>query len=128
LDFRLTLLDAQTIPVTTVRPHLGGKRYWFLCGCGRRVGRLYLPTGERVFGCRHCYNLTYRSSQEHDPRTGPLVRNPDALIAALSKRGEDWKQAFLGVRAFGVLYGLWARRQPRCIQVWGLPKIASRSR
>src|SRR5262249_38010382 len=32
-------------------------------GCERRVGRLYLPPGERAFGCRSCYNLTYRSTQ-----------------------------------------------------------------
>ncbi len=45
----------------------GGERYWFQCPlqeCGRRVGCLYLPPGEINFGCRHCYDLTYRSSQE----------------------------------------------------------------
>ena len=30
--------------------------------CGKRVGSLYLEG--KHFGCRHCYNLTYRSSQE----------------------------------------------------------------
>ena len=42
-------------------------RWWFLCpltGCGRRVGKLYLPPGGRYFGCRHCYDLTYESCQE----------------------------------------------------------------
>lgn len=61
-------VDQQTIPVTTVRPHLGGKRFWFLCGCGRRVGRLYLAPGQRGFACRFCNDLTYTSSRRHDPR------------------------------------------------------------
>jgi hypothetical protein len=59
-------VDEQTIPVTTVRPHLGGKRYWLLCACGRRTGRLYLPPGQGVLRYRGCYNLTYRSSQQHN--------------------------------------------------------------
>ncbi len=49
----------------------GGVRYWFVCPlikegitCKRRVGVLYLPPGGRYFGCRHCYDLTYRSCQE----------------------------------------------------------------
>jgi hypothetical protein len=32
--------------------------------CGRRVGKLYLPPGASYFGCRHCYELTYKSCQE----------------------------------------------------------------
>lgn len=48
----------------------GGVRYWFTCPlvidfpCQRRVGALYLPPGAQYFGCRHCYNLTYKSAQE----------------------------------------------------------------
>ena len=49
----------------------GGLRWWFTCplilgddACGRRVAKLYLPPGQRFFGCRHCYNLTYSSQQE----------------------------------------------------------------
>lgn len=39
-------------------------RYWFTCpSCSRRVAHLYLPNGRMMFACRHCYNLTYRSSQ-----------------------------------------------------------------
>ena len=48
-----------------------GKRWWFTCPlivegreCNRRVGKLYLPPGEKYFGCRHCHELTYRSCQE----------------------------------------------------------------
>jgi hypothetical protein len=50
--------------------HFGGRRWWFICplvkdgrACNRRVGVLYLAGG-KYFGCRHCYNLTYKSSKE----------------------------------------------------------------
>jgi hypothetical protein len=60
--------QGQTIRLVSTHPHLGGERLWFVCGCGRRAGRLYLPTGRAVFRCRLCFNLTYRSSQEHNKR------------------------------------------------------------
>jgi hypothetical protein len=41
-----------------------------LVGCGRRVGKLYLPPGGKYFGCRHCYNLTYTSSNESHEHDG----------------------------------------------------------
>lgn len=61
------------IPVRlqTTPTQFGGRRWWFTCplivrgvACNRRVGKLYLPSGARYFGCRKCYDLTYRSSQE----------------------------------------------------------------
>lgn len=76
-------LDECLIPLTTTRPHLGGSRFWFVCRCGRRVGRLYLPAGHSVFGCRACYNLTYQSAQTHDKRRDALMRDPAALLAAM---------------------------------------------
>lgn len=42
----------------------GGRRAWWLCpavGCGRRVAVLY---GGRVFACRRCHQLAYRSQRE----------------------------------------------------------------
>ncbi|HBM45638.1 MAG: hypothetical protein UT05_C0004G0060 [Parcubacteria group bacterium GW2011_GWF2_38_76] len=54
------------VPLTTTPCRYGGSRYWFRCllykngvYCGRRVGVLY-KNGD-LFGCRHCYNLTYSS-------------------------------------------------------------------
>lgn len=46
----------------------GGQRAWWLCpavGCGRRVAVLY---GGKVYACRHCHQLTYRTQREqpHD--------------------------------------------------------------
>lgn len=44
--------------------NFNGARYWFACpSCQRRVGKLYLPPGNIYFACRHCYDLTYRSTQ-----------------------------------------------------------------
>lgn len=48
----------------------GGKRWWFICpltkkgvACNRLVGVLY-KDGD-YFGCRHCYELTYKSKNEN---------------------------------------------------------------
>ena len=79
-------LDECLIPLTTTRPHLGGSRFWFICRCGKRVGRLYLPAGQSVFGCRTCYNLTYQSAQTHDKRRDALMRDPAALLAAMDSK------------------------------------------
>jgi hypothetical protein len=98
-------VDEQTIPFETVRPHLGGKRFWFLCRCGRRAGRLSLSPGHRIFRCRTCYHLTYESAQKHDQRVYDLARNPVALQLALHGHGGNWKRFFRGMRAVGLLLG-----------------------
>lgn len=61
-DYRASLVSSPC--------NYGGKRYWFLCPlskngvlCGRRVGVLY-KSGD-YFGCRHCYELTYKSKNEN---------------------------------------------------------------
>lgn len=46
----------------------GGRRAWWLCpavGCGRRVAVLF---GGKVYACRHCHKLAYRTQREqpHD--------------------------------------------------------------
>jgi hypothetical protein len=69
---KLRMGNGQMIRITTTRPHFGGKRFWFVCECGRRAGRLYLPTGQAVFRCRLCYDLTYQSAQEHNTRNAKL--------------------------------------------------------
>ncbi|MBN1304960.1 MAG: hypothetical protein JXA13_11040 [Anaerolineales bacterium] len=55
------------VNLTTTTLAWGSFRYWFMCplqGCRKRVGCLYLPPGGKYFGCRHCYDLSYRSQQE----------------------------------------------------------------
>jgi hypothetical protein len=92
-------VDEQTIPVTTVRPHLGGKRYWFLCACGKRTGKLYLLPGYKTFRCRTCCNLTYESAQQHDQRVYDLANNPAAMMVALHGHGGKWREFLLGFDA-----------------------------
>ena len=64
----------------------GGRRFWLRCPlvrngvrCNRTVLRLYLPPGGQMFGCRHCYNLTYHSVQSHDKRVDAMARHPELL-------------------------------------------------
>lgn len=71
-----------TVRLQTTPCNYGGVRWWFTCplsDCGRRVGKLYLPPSGRYFGCRHCYQLTYRSCQESDKRVSAILRDPDML-------------------------------------------------
>jgi hypothetical protein len=106
------------IEVTTTRPRLGGLRYWFLCPvirdgvcCRRRVGRLYLPPGQQVFGCRLCHSLTYSSSQTHNKRINALRRDPLALLAALTSK--DLRRSLLGIRAYSQVVGRLKRGHSR---------------
>lgn len=49
------------VSVTKTSCNFGGYRYWFLCPfCNKRVGAIY--KGGDYFACRHCYVLTYKSS------------------------------------------------------------------
>ena len=82
----------------------GGKRWWFICPlvkngvpCSRRVSKLYL--NGKYFGCRHCYDLTYTSAQEHDKRIDALLRNPDLLINAF-KKPNDLGMNLLAMKAY----------------------------
>lgn len=71
------------IELTNTPCGFGGIKYWFLCPlavdskpCRKRVGKLYLPPGTKYFGCRHCYNLTYRCQKEHDKKLDVLKKLP----------------------------------------------------
>ncbi len=60
-------LESLDYPVRlqTTSCNYGGVRYWFTCpalGCGRRVAVLHL--GGKIFACRHCYRLAYKSQRE----------------------------------------------------------------
>jgi hypothetical protein len=88
----------------------GGKRWWFICplvingkACNRRVGVLYLGGG-KYFGCRHCYNLTYRSCKEHDKRVSALLKNPYALLSMLESK--DPKKSLLALKVGFKMKGL----------------------
>lgn len=88
------------VGLTTTPCRYGGVRYWFICPlsrngvpCGRRVGTLFLSSGGKRFGCRHCYNLSYESRNE--PRFArrwglyyPLKL--DGQIERLCKQTKRW--------------------------------------
>jgi len=83
------------IRLQTTQCNFGGYRWWFTCPlsvngryCGRRVGKLYLPPSGRYYGCRHCYNLTYKSSQESDKRVNALKKLGPLSIFNGIKSGE----------------------------------------
>ena len=93
------------IQLDCTRCHFGGFRFWFVCPlwvngryCGRRVGKLYLPGNATYFGCRHCYNLTYRSCKEHDSRMSALAKLPPAELEKLL-RNKDPKATLFSMKA-----------------------------
>lgn len=75
--------------------NFGGARWWFTCPlstdareCSKRVAKLYLPPSGRYFGCRHCYDLSYRSSQESDKRVSALRRYSVPVLLQAIKSGD----------------------------------------
>ncbi len=77
----------ERIALLDTRPNRGGARWYLSCPfvsegecCGDRVRKLYLPPGERRFGCRKCHDLTYESSQEN--------HRYDALYAWMARERE----------------------------------------
>lgn len=69
---------------------LGGRRWWMECPivkghaggfplpCAKRCAVLYLNADLRKFGCRQCFDLAYRSSQQHDKTVNKYMKNPEA--------------------------------------------------
>jgi len=83
------------ITILTSRTALGGVRTWFQCplsangsDCNRRVGCLYLPPGAKVFGCRTCHRLTYKSCQKahRDERILAQLGIPSDMARAYAGR------------------------------------------
>ena len=98
IDYRIQLVST--------RCNFGGVRFWFICPlvtdqgyCGRRVGKLYLPGNATYFGCRHCYDLTYRSCKEHDSRVSALTKLPPGELDRLL-RSNDPKATLLSMKAW----------------------------
>ncbi len=60
----------QTIKLTAQELQYG-TRYYFMCGCGRRCNKLYLPQNN-LFACRICCDLTYESTRINKNTMGGL--------------------------------------------------------
>ena len=81
----------------------GGSRVWWRCpaaGCGRRVAVLH---GGRVFACRKCNRLAYRSQREADDDRA--TRRADKLRNRLGwepgiLNGNGWKPKGMPWRTF----------------------------
>jgi hypothetical protein len=65
-------LPNQILCTEEVPWRFGGQRFYFICDCGRRVDKLH-TFGQRLWRCRHCYNLSYATRQAA-PRIRRLMR------------------------------------------------------
>jgi hypothetical protein len=98
LDYKIKLVKTPC--------YFGGFRYWFICPlvvngipCERRVAKLYAGVRGEYFGCRYCYNLTFRSCKEHDSRVNALMKYPfSGLKRALESK--DPQKSLLGIKAW----------------------------
>lgn len=75
----------QHEPTTIVsKAQACGIRWYFFClYCGRRVRKLYSIRAGGSYRCRHCWDLTYRSAQQHNKNHDIFHRNPYYLMGAL---------------------------------------------
>ena len=87
----------------------GGQRAWWLCpavGCERRVAVLY---GGKVYACRHCHQLAYKTQREqsHDRAGSKANKLRDRL---------QWEAGILngnGIKPKGMHWATFARLQAR---------------
>ncbi len=84
---RTARLYSQSVELVSSSGGFGGLRWWFHCPrCRRRVAKLYQPLHQNELACRHCYNLTYRSSQtSHVKRFAEKVASMAQWLQKLRK-------------------------------------------
>lgn len=64
-----------------------GPRSWFVCDCGCRVGKLYMPQGGKEFKCRSCHNLVYElTTFDRNSKQGQFKYNFNRLIKSVNIR------------------------------------------
>lgn len=105
----------QRIALSSTSCNFGGARFWFRCpvvnrgvACNRRVRVLFLPFGERLFGCRGCHDLSYLSVKTHDNRVSKLARNHDAICEALQSDTSSLR--LRGIKALNLIRASLNRR------------------
>ncbi|TSC85807.1 MAG: hypothetical protein G01um10147_1083 [Microgenomates group bacterium Gr01-1014_7] len=75
--------------------YFGGRRWWIVCQCGRRIGVLY--RGDNYFRCRHCYSLTYRSRNEKKSlRSNPLFRTLNDVLRISNLKDKIKREVYGG--------------------------------
>ena len=73
----------DVIPLTFTRPHLGGRRAWFVCpSCTQRKGVLW---GRTYYRCARCHRMTYDSQYEDHPSR--LLSKAQAILIKLGGTG-----------------------------------------
>lgn len=73
-----------------------GPRSWFLCGCDRCVGKLYLPPGAKEFKCRLCYGLVYElATFSHYSKHGQVLYRTNRMIKLINNE-EKIRTKFYG--------------------------------
>jgi hypothetical protein len=120
----------QLVPFTPTEPNLGGLRWWFLCPhprsdkspVERRVRVLYRPCNARLFGCRHCHDLSYKSRQRHRRRFYEGFERPFAayerMAADMRSRSPRRRLRALSVDPLRVL---------RAMESFGAPRVSGAS-
>ncbi len=95
------------VPLDWTPCTLGGQRVWWRCpavGCGQRVAVLF---GGRIFACRKCHTLAYRSQREADDDRS--TRRADTI-----RRRLDWEPGILngnGLKPKGMHWASFERLQ-----------------
>ena len=51
--------EPQRIIIEEVEVAFGGFRQYFVCDCGKRIIKIYLPQGKKEFKCKKCHQLKY---------------------------------------------------------------------
>lgn len=98
--------QVETVEAVLVDLHRG--RWYFWCPrpqCGRRARDLYRPPGAARYGCRHCHDLTYHSTQTWDARVAAGVRDPWFL------KEDRPPESILEVRVIGATLERFRRRR-----------------
>lgn len=66
-----------------------GARTYFMCDCGHRSHKLYLPPNSTKFKCRKCHKLAYElTTFNHDTIQGKLFYRTNRMIKLANARAE----------------------------------------
>lgn len=93
----------QVIDINSTVGNFGGFVYWFICpGCRKRIKKIYLSIEEKVFLCRNCYNLAYKTQNLREFRKTKYLRKikPEDDLEKIIKRREKLMEKLLEMKRF----------------------------
>lgn len=104
-----------TVKLAETPCRYGGTRFWFICPlvksgvpCNRRIGVLYKNGG--YFGCRHCYDLSYKSQNENRRSRLYLLYRSLTLYEKIENLEQRIKRPFYANKA--------TKKQKQVIKMW----------